>query len=98
MWDWPVYYEPELVEENALFELPDNDDGMKEEQRSHYSPASFSFSPFESGIWFFSLVSGENGRDDVEPVEFLDVVPFDVERRPSTQHSAPTDRSCVLET
>ena len=31
MWDWRVYYEPELVEEGALFELPDNDDGMKEE-------------------------------------------------------------------
>ncbi len=71
MWDWPVYYEPELVEENALFELPDNDDGMKQERRSHYSPASFTVG--ESGIWFFSLL-WENGRN-AEPVEFLDAVP-----------------------
>ena len=73
MWDWPVYYEPELVEEGALFELPDNDDGMKEEQRSHCSPASFTAG--ESGIWFFSLL-WENGRE-AEPVEFLYVVPFE---------------------
>lgn len=73
MRDWPVYYEPELIEENTLFELPDNNDGMKEEQRSHYSPASFTAG--ESGIWFFSLL-WENGRD-AEPVEFLDVVPFE---------------------
>ncbi len=73
MWDWPVYYEPELVEENASFELPDNDDGMKEEQSSHYSPASFTAG--ESGIWFFSLL-WENGWE-AEPVEFLDVVLFE---------------------
>ncbi len=73
MWDWPVYYEPELVEESALFELPDNGDGMKREQRSHCSPASFTVG--ESGIWFFSLL-WENGRE-AEPVEFLDVVPVE---------------------
>ncbi|MDE0140928.1 MAG: hypothetical protein OXI80_00300 [Caldilineaceae bacterium] len=73
MWEWPVFYEPELVEEDALFDLPDIDDGMKQEQRSHYSPASFTAG--ESGIWFFSLL-WENGRD-AEPVEFLDVVPFE---------------------
>jgi len=73
MWDWPVYYEPELVEESALFELPDNGDGMKQERRSHYSPASFTVG--ESGIWFFSLL-WENGRE-AEPVEFLDVVPVE---------------------
>lgn len=70
MWGWSVHYEPELIEENALFELPDNGDGMKQEQRSHYSPASFTAG--ESGIWFFSLL-WENGRE-AEPVEFLDVV------------------------
>jgi len=73
MWDWPVYYEPEMVEENALFELPDSYDDMKQEQRSHYSPASFTVG--ESGIWFFSLL-WENGRD-AAPVEFLDVVLFE---------------------
>ena len=73
MWGWPVYYEPELVEENVLFELPDEDNGMKQEYRRHYSPASFTVG--ESGIWFFSLL-WEDGRD-AEPVEFLDVVPVE---------------------
>lgn len=73
MWGWPVHYDPELIEENALFELPDNGDGMKQEQRSHYSPASFTVG--ESGIWFFSLL-WENGRE-AEPVEFLDVAPVE---------------------
>lgn len=62
-----------MAEENALFELPDNDSGMKQEQRNHYSPASFTVG--ESGIWFFSLL-WENGRK-AEPVEFLDVVPVE---------------------
>jgi len=83
MWDWPVYYEPEFVEESALFELADSDDGMKQKRRSHYSPASFTAG--ESGIWFFSLL-WENGRD-AEPVEFLDVVPFE---ETSCDATAPT--------
>ena len=73
MWGWPVYYEPELIEENALFALPDEGNGMKQEYRRHYSPASFTVG--ESGIWFFSLL-WEDGRD-AEPVEFLDVVSID---------------------
>ena len=73
MWGWLVHYEPELVEENTLFELPDEDNGMKRELRRHYSPASFTVG--ESGIWFFSLL-WEDGRD-AEPVEFLDVVPVE---------------------
>ena len=52
MWGWLVYYEPELIEENALFALPDEGNGMKQEYRRHYSPASFTVG--ESGIWFFS--------------------------------------------
>ena len=73
MWGWLVYYEPELIEENALFALPDEGNGMKQEYRRHYSPASFTVG--ESGIWFFSLL-WEDGRD-AEPVEFLDVVPVE---------------------
>ena len=76
MWGWPVHYEPELIEENALFELPDEDNGMKRERRRHDSPASFTVG--ESGIWFFSLL-WENGRD-AEPVEFLDVAPVEEAR------------------
>ena len=73
MWGWPVHYEPELFEESALFELPDEDNGMKRELRQHYSSAGFTIG--ESGIWFFSLL-WENGRD-AEPVEFLDIVPVE---------------------
>ena len=73
MWGWSVHYEPELIEENALFELPDENSGMKRERRRHFSPASFTVG--ESGIWFFSLL-WENGRD-AEPVEFLDIVPVE---------------------
>ena len=76
MWGWPVHYEPELIEENALFELPDEGNGMKRERRRHDSPASFTVG--ESGIWFFSLL-WENGRD-AEPVEFLDVAPVEEAR------------------
>lgn len=83
MWGWSVHYEPELIEENALFELPDNGDGMKQEQRSHYSPASFTVG--ESGIWFLSLL-WENGRE-AEPVEFLDVAPVE---ETSLDATAPT--------
>lgn len=83
MWGWSVHYEPELSEENALFELPDNGDGMKQEQRSHYSPASFTVG--ENGIWFFSLL-WENGRE-AEPVEFLDVAPVE---ETSLDATAPT--------
>ena len=81
MWGWPVHYEPELIEENALFELPDEGNGMKRERRRHDSPASFTVG--ESGIWFFSLL-WENGRD-AEPVEFLDVAPVE-----ETNHDATT--------
>ena len=70
MWGWAVHYEPELIEENALFALPDENNGTRRERRKHFSPASFTVG--ESGIWFFSLL-WENGRD-AEPVEFLDVV------------------------
>ncbi len=73
MWGWSVHYEPELIEESARFELPDENNGMKQERRRHFSPASFTVG--ESGIWFFSLL-WENGRD-AEPVEFLDVVPVE---------------------
>ena len=73
MWGWPVYYDPELIEESALFELPDEDNGMKRERQTHDSPASFTVG--ESGIWFFSLL-WENGRD-AQPVEFLDVAPVE---------------------
>ena len=48
-WGWPVHYEPEIIEERALFERPNEGNGMKKERRSHYSPASFTVS--ESGIW-----------------------------------------------
>ena len=71
MWGWAVHYEPELVEKNALFELREEGNRLKQEYRSHFSPASFTVG--ESGIWFFSLL-WENGRD-AEPVEFLDAVP-----------------------
>jgi hypothetical protein len=84
MWGWPVYYEPELVEENALFELPDEGNGMKQEYRRHYSPASFTVG--ESGIWFFSLL-WEDGRD-AEPVEFLDVVPVEEANLDATAQTA----------
>ena len=83
MWDWPVYYESEVVEERASFQLTDNGDGMKQEQRSHCSPASFTVG--ESGIWFFSLL-WENGRY-AKPVEFLDVVPVE---EANFDASAPT--------
>ncbi len=71
MWGWAVHYEPELVEKNALFELREEGNRIKQEYRRHFSPASFAVG--ESGIWFFSLL-WENGRD-AEPVEFLDAVP-----------------------
>ena len=71
MWGWPVQYEPELLEESALFELPGEGNDMKQEYRRHFSPASFTVG--ECGVWFFSLL-WENGRD-AEPVEFLDSVP-----------------------
>ena len=73
MWGWPVHCEPGLFEESALFELPDEENGMKRELRQHYSPAGFTVG--ESSIWFFSLLWG-NGRDS-EPVEFLYVVPVE---------------------
>ena len=73
MWGWPVHYEPELLEERALFELPSDGNDMKREYRRYFSPASFTVG--ESGAWFFSLL-WENGRD-AEAVEFQDVVPVE---------------------
>ena len=73
MWGWPVHCQPGLFEESALFELPDEDNGMKRELRQHNRSAGFTIG--ESGIWFFSLL-WENGRD-AEPVEFLGIVPVE---------------------
>ena len=67
-WDWPVYYEPELREEAAEFQIPDGRGGYRSEVRPHWSPASFTIG--ESDIWFYSLL-WENGSD-AEPVAFLD--------------------------
>lgn len=68
VWGWPVYYEPEIREDEAAFEIPDGAGGFRTEYRPFWSPASFTIG--ESGVWFFSLL-WENGRDEA-PVEFLD--------------------------
>lgn len=67
-WGWPVYYDPELHEEEAEFQIPDGMGGYRIEMRPFWSPASFTLG--ESGIWFYSLL-WEHGREE-EPVEFLD--------------------------
>ena len=67
-WGWPVYYDPELREEAAEFQVPDGQGGFRTEIRSFWSPASFTIG--ESGVWFYSLL-WEYGRDN-PPVEFLD--------------------------
>ena len=65
---WPVYYEPEVREDAAHFQVPDGRGGYRTEIRPFWSPASFTIG--ESGIWFYSLL-WENGKE-VEPVAFLD--------------------------
>jgi len=67
MWGWPVQYDPELCEEEAEFQIPDQRGGYRTEIRPFWSPASFTIG--ESGFWFFSLL-WENGSDQA-PVEFL---------------------------
>jgi len=67
-WGWPVYYAPELHEEESEFQIPDGMGGYRVEIRPFWSPASFSIG--ESGIWFYSLL-WENGSEE-EPIEFLD--------------------------
>ncbi len=68
IWGWPVYYDPEIKEEETAFEIPDGAGGFRTEFRPFWSPASFTIG--ESGVWFFSLL-WENGRNEA-PVEFLD--------------------------
>lgn len=68
VWGWPVYYEPELQEDAAEFQIPDGEGGYKIEIRPFWSPASFTIG--ESGIWFYSLL-WEHGRHEA-PIEFLD--------------------------
>jgi hypothetical protein len=68
VWGWPVYYDPEVNEEEAGFDIPDGAGGFRTEYRLFWSPASFTIG--ESGVWFFSLL-WEEGRDS-KPVEFLD--------------------------
>jgi len=68
IWGWPVYYDPEIKEEETAFEIPDGAGGFRTEIRPFWSPASFTIG--ESGVWFFSLL-WENGADN-PPVEFLD--------------------------
>ncbi len=68
VWGWPVYYDPELKEEETVFDVPDGAGGFRTEFRPFWSPASFTIG--ESGVWFFSLL-WENGRNEA-PVEFLD--------------------------
>ncbi|MBI3958035.1 MAG: hypothetical protein HY328_04420 [Chloroflexi bacterium] len=68
VWGWPVYYDPEVSEDEAAFEIPDGTGGFRTEYRPFWSPASFTIG--ESGVWFFSLL-WEDGRNG-EPVEFLD--------------------------
>lgn len=65
---WSVQYDPELEEEAAEFQIPDQAGGYRTEIRPFWSPASFTIG--ESGIWFFSML-WENGGDQ-PPVEFLD--------------------------
>jgi hypothetical protein len=67
-WGWPVYYEPELQEDAAEFQIPDGKGGYKTEIRPFWSPASFTIG--ESGIWFYSLL-WEHGHHEA-PIEFLD--------------------------
>lgn len=67
-WGWPVYYEPELRDEAAEFQVPDGQGGIKVEIRPFATPASFTIG--ESGIWFYSLL-WEKGRDQ-EPTAFMD--------------------------
>jgi len=68
VWGWPVYYEPELQEDAAEFQIPDGEGSYKIEIRPFWSPASFTIG--ESGIWFYSLL-WEHGRDET-PIAFLD--------------------------
>lgn len=68
VWGWPVYYDPELREDQTIFEIPDDEGHFHTEIRPFWSPASFTIG--ESGVWFFSIL-WENGRDE-KPVEFLD--------------------------
>lgn len=68
VWGWPVYYDPEVQEDEAAFDVPDGAGGFRTEFRPFWSPASFTVG--ESGVWFFSML-WENGRDE-PPVEFLD--------------------------
>lgn len=67
-WGWPVNYDPELREDAAEFQVPDEQGGYRTEIGPFWSPASFTIG--ESGIWFYSLL-WENGSDTA-PVEFLD--------------------------
>ncbi len=67
-WGWPVQYDPELQEDAAEFQIPDDQGGYRTEIRPFWSPANFTIG--ESGIWFYSLL-WENGRDQA-PVAFLD--------------------------
>ena len=67
-WGWPVYYEPEVNEDAAEFQVPDGRGSYRIEVRPFWSPASFTIG--ESGIWFYSLM-WEQGVDQ-PPVEYLD--------------------------
>lgn len=68
VWGWPVYYEPELSEEAAEYEVPDGHGGTRTQVGPYWSPASFTIG--ESGVWFYSL-TWERGSEQ-PPVEFLD--------------------------
>jgi hypothetical protein len=68
VWGWEATYEPELSEEAAEVEIPDDNGGFTTQVMPLWSPASFTIG--ESGVWFFSM-SWENGADQ-PPVEFLD--------------------------
>ena len=74
LWGWPVYYEPELKDDHATFEVPDARGGNRIEIAPFWSPASFTIG--ESGVWFYSL-TWEHGKDQ-PPVEFLDDPNLDI--------------------